>query len=63
MYPQQYIKRKFVIRRFHGRSGIFLIFKALLFIGIFFGCAANHPQPQQDLNYAFNDDEISQINE
>ncbi len=61
MYPQQYIKRKFVIRRIHGRLGRFLIFKALLFIGIFFGCATH--QPQQELNYSYKDDEITQINE
>jgi polysaccharide export outer membrane protein len=38
MYPKPYIQRKFVIQRFHGRLGTFLIFKALLFIGFFFGC-------------------------
>jgi polysaccharide export outer membrane protein len=32
-------------------------------MGFFIGCAANHPQPQQDLNYSFNDDEIAEINE
>ena len=61
MHPQQHIKRKSVMQRFHGRMGAFLISKALLFIGIIFGCAAN--QPQQTLNYSFNDNEISQINE
>ena len=61
MHPQPFIKIKFVIRRFHGPLGTFSIFQALLFIGIFFGCGAN--QPQQVLNYSFNDDEISQINE
>ncbi len=61
MHPQPYIKRKFVIQRFHGRFGIFFIFKALLVVGFFFGCAAN--QPQQDLKYSHNDNEISQINE
>jgi polysaccharide export outer membrane protein len=40
-----------------------LIFKTFLFIGFFFGCAANHPQPEQNLSYSLNDDEISQINE
>jgi len=61
MHPQQYIKRKFVIQRLLGRWGAFFLFKTLLFIGIFFGCTANHPQ--QDLNHAFPDDEIAQINE
>ena len=63
MDPQPYIQRKFVIQRFHGRMGAFLIFKTLLFVGIFFGCAANQPQPQQKLDYSLIDDEISQINE
>ena len=63
MHHQQYIERKILIQRFHGRLSIFLIFKVLLFIGCFFGCAANHPQPQQELNQSFNDDEISRINE
>jgi len=63
MYPQQCLNRKFVIERSHERSGIFFILITLLFFGIFFGCAANHPQPQQDLNYSFNDDEIAEINE
>jgi len=61
MHPQQFIKRKFVIQRIHGRMGAFLIFKALLFILFFFGCAANHPQ--QEINYSYKDDEINQINE
>ena len=59
----QYIVRKILIQRLHGRLSIFLIFKVLLFIGCFFGCAANYPQSQQDFSQSFNDDEISRINE
>jgi polysaccharide export outer membrane protein len=58
---KQYLQRKFVIQRFHGRLGAFLIFNAFLFVGFFSGCVAN--QPQQDLNYSYKDDEINQINE
>ena len=61
MHLRKYIKRKFVIHRFHGRLGAFFILNTFLFMGIFFGCVAN--QPQQNLNYSYNDDEISQINE
>jgi len=61
MHPQQCLNRKFVIERSHGRLARFLIFKILLFIGIFCACATNHHP--QDLNYSLNDDEISQINE
>ena len=61
MHPQYFKKRKILIQRFNGRLGRFVIFKILLFMGFFFGCAAgNH---QQELNQAFDDDEISQINE
>ena len=63
MHPQPFIKRKFVIPRIHGRLGTFLIVKTLLFVAIFFGCTANQPQPQQNLNYSFIDDEIKIINE
>jgi polysaccharide export outer membrane protein len=63
MHLQHLIEKKCMIQQIHGRSGIFLIFKALLLTGIFLGCAANHPQPQQDLSYALNDDEIAEINE
>jgi polysaccharide export outer membrane protein len=63
MHPQPFIKRKFVIPRIHGRLGTFLIVKTLLVVAIFFGCTANQPQPQQNLNYSVIDDEISQINE
>ena len=61
MHPRKYIQRKFVIQRLHGCWGAFFMFKILLLIGIFFGCTAN--QSQQNLNYAYNDNEISQINE
>jgi polysaccharide export outer membrane protein len=61
MDPQHIIKRKFLIQSFHGRLGVFVIFKVLLFMGFLFGCAANYHQ--QELNQSFDDDEISQINE
>ena len=63
MHFQHSIERKGKIQWVHRRSGIFLIFKALLFIGILLGCVANHPQPQQELRYSINDDEIAEINE
>ena len=61
MHPQQCLNRKFVIERSHGRLAILLIFKILLFIGFFFGCASNYHH--QDLNQSFDDDEIGRINE
>ena len=63
MHYQHSIERNGTIQWVHGRSGIFLIFRALLLIGIFMGCATNHPQPQQELSYSISDDEIAEINE
>jgi polysaccharide export outer membrane protein len=60
---QHSIKKKYLIQRISGRWGLSLILKAFLISGIFFGCVTNQPQPQQEYNYSFNDDEIDEINE
>ncbi len=61
MYSQYFAIRKILIQKFHGRLGRFVILKVLLIGGFFFGCAVNNHQ--QELKQAFDDDEISQINE
>lgn len=63
MPHKQNENRKRVIQRIHRHFGSFMIVKAILFFGIFFGCVANNPKPQEDLSYPFNDNEITEINE
>ncbi len=63
MHTQPSIERKFAImnQRRQGHLDSFTIVQALLFMAVFIGCAAG--QPRQNLDFSFNDDEISQINE